>query len=423
MAYGQTGLYIDLPDEVPITIIEPEFVSGYLDEPAEIIAALRKPVGTKPLQDLVKPDDQVAIVFSDLTRPMPNERVLPPLLHELEIAGISEDNIILINALGTHRPQTDEELKTMLGEEIINRYAILQHNAWDNNNLVFVTYNHAGRPVYINRAYMKANVRILTGFIEPHLFAGFSGGPKAVLPGIADIESILDNHGVQMLSSPKAALAITEGNPVWEEIFAVAESTNPSFLLNIALNRDRQIIGVFAGALLQAFNAGVDLVKQTAMQPVSNLYDIVITSNSGYPLDLNFYQTIKGEAAAYKILKPGGHILIVAECWEGIPANSAYQSLLWEAISPKQLLDRICTPGFRRHDQWVAQIHAQILQNAKVHLFSSGLTTDEKKRAMVIPCESIEATVTNLLIANPTARIAVLPEGPQTVPFVSMEGW
>ena len=419
MAYGRNGLIVDLPEGSSITLIEPEFVPGLSDEQEAIKAALRQPIGMRPLGELVGPNDRVAVVFSDITRPMPNERVLPPLLAELELAGVADNNVVLINGLGTHRPQTNDELISMLGERIVKRYAILQHDAWEKAELTLASYNHVGRPVYINRTYMDADIRILTGFIEPHLFAGFSGGPKAVLPGIADFESILDNHGVSMLSNPNASMSVIEGNPVWEEMFKVAQSTNPSFLLNVALNRDKQIIGVFAGDLHQSFTAGVDLVRKTVMRPVQDLFDIVITSNSGYPLDINFYQTIKGEAAAYKILKPGGNILIVAECMDGIPTNSAYQNMLWEANSPKQLLDKIFEPGFRQHDQWVAQIHTQILQNAKVHLYSSGLNETEKKRAMVIPCDSVEETISNLLKENPVSKIAVLPEGPQTVPFYS----
>lgn len=419
LAYGRAGLEITLPDEVPVTVIEPEFVAGLPDEEAAILAALRSPMGTRPLQKLVQPRDRIAVVFSDLTRPMPNNRVLPPLLEELDRAGVRDENIVLINALGTHRPQTEAELRRMLGDRLVDRYRIVQHDAWDKESLVEVARNRAGRPVCVHRAYVEASVRILTGFIEPHFFAGFSGGPKAVLPGIADIDAILDNHGPDMIAEPKATWAVTEGNPLWEEMRDVVEGTSPTFLLNVTLNQRRQITAVFAGDMLQAHGAGVAFARQKAMRPVPERFDVVITSNSGYPLDLNLYQAVKGMSAAALIVEPGGDIILAAECWDGIPDHGEYKRLLWEAESPKQLLERVMVPGFRCHDQWEAQIQAQVQQKARVHVFADGLTDEELRRALVIPCRSIEETVERIRREKPEATMAVLPDGPQTVPYVS----
>jgi nickel-dependent lactate racemase len=414
LAYGRQGLEIDLPDDV--TVIEPRFVPGLPDERAAIQAALRAPIGAPPLADQVTPDDTVAIVFSDLTRPMPNDRVLPVLLTELAQAGVPDERIVLVNALGAHRPQTEAELAEMLGDTVVQRYRVVQHNAEDGAQLVEVARNHAGRPVHVNRTYTQATVRILTGFIEPHFFAGFSGGPKAVLPGIADLEAILDNHGAHPLSHPQATWAETVGNPVWEEMLAVAQATEPAFLLNVTLNRQRQITGVFAGDLEAAHRAGTDSVRETAIRPVSQLFDVVITSNSGYPLDLNLYQAVKGMSAAARIVRPGGGIIIAAECWDGIPDHGEYAQLLREAESPQALLDRIMAPGFRCQDQWEAQIQAQIQLHAQVHVYADGLTDDQLRQALVTPCPSIEATVDAIRQKNPEATIAVLPDGPQTVP-------
>jgi nickel-dependent lactate racemase len=193
LAYGRRGLTVNLPDDAPVTVIEPSFVSRLPDEQAAIQEALRPPTGTLALREITGAEDTVAVVFSDLTRPMPNRRALPPLLDELALAGVPDDQVLLINALGTHRPQSQGELADMLGEELIERCRVLQHDAWS-DDLVEVTENSAGHTVRVNRTYVEASVRILTGFIEPHFFAGFSGGPKAVLPGIVDIDAILDNH-------------------------------------------------------------------------------------------------------------------------------------------------------------------------------------------------------------------------------------
>ena len=418
LAYGRDGLVITLPDEAPVTVIEPQYVPGLSDEQSAIQDALRAPIGSPPLRDRVGPGDTVAVIFSDLTRPMPNDRVLPPLLQALTDAGVPDEQVVLLNALGTHRPQTESELASMLGAEVTDRFRVVQHDAWDAANLVGVARNRAGRMVRVNRAYIEASVRILTGFVEPHFFAGFSGGPKAVLPGVADVDAILDNHGAAMLRHPGATWATTEGNPLWEEIRDVVQATQPTFLLNVALNRDRAITGVFAGAVGPAHRAAVAFVRERAMQPVDGLFDIVIASNSGYPLDLNLYQAVKGMSAAAQIVKPGGDIIIAAECWDGLPDYGEYGRLLREADSVEDLLATILTPGFRCHDQWEAQIQAQIQQRARVHVYADGLDDDQLREAMVEPVDTIEATLASLRRDNPAATIAVLPEGPQTVPFV-----
>ena len=425
LAYGRTGLRVELPDDAAVTIIEPEFVPGLADEQASITGALQSPLGVPPLQELVRPDDTVAIVFSDLTRPMPNDRVLPPLLEELSLVGVPDERVVLINALGTHRPQTEDELRRMLGDSLVDRFRIVQHDAWD-ERLVEVARNRIGRPVRVNRSYVEASVRILTGFIEPHFFAGFSGGPKAVLPGIADAESILDNHGPAMIAEPTATWTVTEacpeqgrsGNPLWEEMLAVALATEPTFLLNVTLNQDRQITGIFAGNLVEAHRAGAEAVRRVAMRQMPEAFDVVITSNSGYPLDLNLYQAVKGMSAAAQIVKQGGDIVVVAECWDGIPDHGEYKRLLWEASSPEDLLDRVMAPGFRCHDQWEAQAQAQIQQKARVHVYADGLSSEELRRALVLPCESVEQTIAEIWLGNPAATIAVLPDGPQTVPYI-----
>lgn len=416
LAYGRDGLWVTLPERT--LVIAPQHVVGLEDEAQELSRALDAPHGGPPLAHLVGPQDSVAVVFSDITRPMPNDRVLPPLLARLEQLGVSDERITLINALGTHRPQSPEELAQMLGAELAARYPIVQHDAWDHANLVGVARNREGRTVRVNRAYVTASVRILTGFVEPHFFAGFSGGPKAVLPGIADIESILDNHGARMLAHPKATWATTVGNPLWEEVRDVALATQPTFIVNVTLNRDRQITGVFAGELLVAHQAAVSFVGAHALQPVPAPFDIVITSNSGYPLDLNLYQAVKGMSAAAQIVKPGGDIIVAAECWDGIPNHGEYGRLLKEAASVEGLLATITAPRFRCHDQWEAQIQAQIQQKARVHVYADGLTEAQLRQAMVVPCRSIEARVEALLRENPSASIAVLPEGPQTVPYL-----
>lgn len=419
LAYGKEGLWVELPDE-NVTVVEPRFVPGLPDETEAIRSALRRPIGTPPLRDLVKRDDTVAIVFSDLTRPQPRERMLPVLLEEL--AHVPPENIVLINALGTHRPNTETELIEMLGQEIAEGYRIVQHDAWDKDNMVYLGPTSFGHETYINGVYMEARVKILTGFIEPHFFAGFSGGPKAVLPGLADERSVLGNHDAKMIGHPKATWGVTEGNPIWEEMREMAAKTRPAFLLNVTLNKNKEITGVFAGDVWQAHAAGTAFARKSVMVPVLRPFDIVITTNSGYPLDLNLYQAVKGMSAAALVVKEGGSIIAAAECWDGIPDHGQYKNILKMADSPQQLLEVIQAPGFLMQDQWEAQVQAQIQLKADVYVKSSYLSDEQIREALLLPCHSIEETLAQLLKRyGPDATICVLPEGPQTVPYVA--GW
>jgi nickel-dependent lactate racemase len=416
LAYGRDGLWVDLPDR-NVTVVEPRFVPGLPDERAAIVEALKKPLGSPPLHELVGQADTVAIVFSDLTRPTPNDRLLPPLLAEL--GHVPREQIMLINALGMHRPNTDEELRQMLGDGVVDGYRVVQHDAHDEDGLVSLGQTRFGHEMLVNRAYVEARVKILTGFIEPHMFAGFSGGPKAVLPGVAGARPVLENHSTAMLKDPGATWGVTDGNPVWEEMLEVALATAPTFLLNVTLNRERAITGVYAGDLRAAHRAGADAVRQTAMVAVDAPFDVVITTNSGYPLDLNLYQAVKGMSAAAQVVRQGGSIIVAAECWDGIPDHGEYKNILHMADSPQALLEVLRRPGFLMMDQWEAQLQAQIQLQADVYVKSDYLPDDEIRGALLEPCHQIEQTLDELLARyGPDARVCVLPEGPQTIPYV-----
>lgn len=418
--YGRTGLAVDLPDSTQV--LQTHFVPGLRDEAAAIRQALLDPIASPPLTRLVKPGDKVVVVHTDITRATPNDRILPILLAELEAAGIAAEDISLINGLGTHRPQTEAELRAMLGEQIVDRYSCLQHDCNDDSNLVSLGKTSLGNPVRINRQYIEADVRLLTGFIEPHFFAGFSGGPKAILPSLAGKESVFTNHGLQMIADPQATWGVTEGNPIWMEMREVALRTKPTFLLNVALNVQRQITGVFAGDMLTAHAQGCTFVKENAMLPVDAPYDIVITTNSGYPLDQNLYQSVKGMSAASQVVKQGGAIIIATACEDGLPDYGLYVQLLSQAGSPQGILELISQPGFSAQDQWQVQIQAQIQQRADVYVYSDGLTEEQIKRALFNPCRDIEETVSMLSKRyGEGSRICVLPEGPQLIPYLHEE--
>jgi lactate racemase len=415
LAYGREGLTVDLPTEADM--LRPRFVAGVADETTALRAALRDPIASRPLRELVTPRDSVVIVHTDITRATPNDRIIPVILDELQEVGIAADKITLLNGLGTHRPQTNAELRYMLGDAVVDNYRCLQHDCNDNDNLVSLGDTSRGHPVRINRTYLEADIKILTGFIEPHFFAGFSGGPKAVLPALAGVESVFTNHGHWMIGHARATWAITEGNPIWEEMREVALRTDPDFLLNITLNTNREITGVFAGNMLQAHRQGCEFVKESAMVAVAHPYDIVITTNSGYPLDQNLYQAVKGMSAAAQIVRDGGAIIVAAACEDGLPDHGLYADLLKQAGSPDQALAMIAAPDFEAQDQWQVQIQAQIQKNLDVLVYADGLTDDQIRQALMTPCRDIKTTVHELCHVK-GRRLCVLPEGPQTIPYL-----
>ena len=417
--YGKTGLEIALPDEANISVVEPKHLEAVTDQFEAVRAALRNPLGSPSLQDLVKPGNTVGIIFYDITRPTPDHIMTPVLLEELEAAGVSREQITLYNATGTHRVNTDGELRTMLGDDVVDSCRIVQNDSNDKDSHVLMGTTPSGNDVWIHKEFVESDLRILTGFIEPHFFAGFSGGGKAIMPGMALLETVMRNHGSHNIDHPKSTWGITHGNPIWEEIHDAAAFVKPSFLLNVALNRDKEITRVFAGDWEQAHEQGCAFVKETAMVPVDEAFDIVITSNSGYPLDLNLYQAVKGMSAASQIVKQGGSIIIAAECWDGIPDHGPYGKILRDAESIEQLLETIRDPDFVMGDTWQAQIQALISQKADVYVYSDGLKNETIRSAMLQPCDSIEKTVGTLRKKyGRDTKICVLPEGPQTIPYV-----
>jgi nickel-dependent lactate racemase len=379
--------------------------------------ALQSPISAPALRDMVKSTDKVGIIFSDITRPTPNSVILPAILAEL--SHLSPDNIILFLALGTHRQNSESELRGMIGDDIYEKYQIVQNNAFDRSEQVYLGQTNHGQAIWLNQELLNCKIKILSGFIEPHFFAGYSGGGKAIMPGMAGQGTVLGNHNAGMIANPKSVWGITHHNPIWEEIHEVTDKIDGTFLVNVSLNKDKEITGVFAGDLRDAHTKGCDFVKQSAMVAVDKQFDIVLTSNSGYPLDLNLYQAIKGVSAAAQVVKEGGSIIIAAECWDGIPEHGLYGQLLREARSPKELLENILQSPTTQQDQWQAQIQAQIQLKADVYVFSDNLTDEQIKDALLNPCRNIEQTVSELLKKyGQDANICVLPEGPQTVPYI-----
>lgn len=417
LAYGRTGLSLNLAADADV--IEPRYVPGLPDEPAAIRAALRSPTHGSPLGTLVPRGASVGISVCDITRPFPGRRVLPILVEELNAAGAGPTTIFI--ATGTHRACTAAELDQMLGPEVLAACEIVQHDAFDRSRHQQVaTVLGTTTPALVEGRFLEQDVRITTGFIEPHFFAGFSGGPKMVAPGLAAIETVLDLHSARRIGDPCATWGITQGNPVHDAVRAIAAEVGVAFNLDVTLNREHQVTNVFSGELFASHGAGCAFARKTAMVRVPSPYDVVVTTNSGYPLDQNLYQTVKGISAAAQIVKLGGSIVVASECSDGLPAHGGYKELLVRGHDPDTFLAQLFAPGFSVHDQWQVQVQAQIQRKARVFVKTGGLTPDQLRAAWFEPIEDLSACVEDRLRqAGAGARLAVLPQGPQTIPYVA----
>ena len=311
---------------------------------AAILHALRNPIDSPPLRQLVSNFQSVAISVCDVTRPVPTAAILQVLLSEL--SHVPKDRITVLVATGTHRSNSPEELERMLGPEIVRDYPVICHNAFDPDSLVPAAPPIDGVPVLLNRRWVDSDVRITLGLVEPHFFAGFSGGPKMVAPGLAGVDTIMKLHSAPLIGHPDATWAVTEGNPVHDAIRRIARDTGVSFSIDVTVDDAHRITSVHAGELFAEHACACAFARGVAMRPTSEPFDVVITTNSGYPLDLNLYQAVKGLSAAAQVVKPGGSIICAAECRDGIPDHGDYKSLLTSRQSPGDLLSMVEAPWF-----------------------------------------------------------------------------
>jgi nickel-dependent lactate racemase len=418
LAYGRGSLTVELPAE-RTTVVAPTHQKAAADERQAVRAALRRPVAGPPLRELVRPGQTVAVSICDGTRPQPRDIVVPALLEELE-GIVSLDDVVLLVATGTHRGNTDEELREMLGADVTSSVRVQNHDARDSSSLAWIGRLGADVPVWLNRLWVEADVRITTGFVEPHFFAGFSGGPKMIAPGLAALETTLTLHDAARIGHPSARWGVIEGNPVHDDVRAIAAATGCDFALDVTLDGEKRIVQAFGGELFAMHRAACSATRKVAMRAVPSEFDVVLTSNSGYPLDQNLYQAVKGMSAAAQVVKQGGLIVCAAECRDGFPDHGSYRSELSASASPRELLESIARRSETVPDQWQIQIQAAIQTRARVVMHTSFLSDDDLGEAHLEQTADVAATVNGALAsAGPAARVCVLPEGPQTIPYVA----
>lgn len=414
LPYGREKMLVDIP-AAQVDEIRPRFVPGLRDEGAAFREAVRAPLRARPLRELIEPADKVAVVIPDITRALPSERLLTWLFAELP--GLPSENVTIVIGTGTHRPNTAQEIVSMVGRDIARAYRVVNHDAFDPAGLRQVGRRENGEPILMNREFVESDKRIIMGFIEPHFMAGFSGGYKAIFPGIADLASIMHYHRASVIGDPLSTWGNLVNNPTQDQVRRNGSQARVDFCVNVTLNAEAEITGFFCGEVVAAHDKGCAFAKATAMARCARRYPLVITSNSGYPLDQNLYQAVKGMSAAAQIIERGGLIVVAARCNDGFPAHGNFRRFLFEYDSPRAFLDALDAPGFREQDQWQNQLLALIQLKARIAVYSE-LEAAELRRAHFEPIGDLNAFIAaEIARLPPDAPVAVLPEGPMTIPY------
>jgi len=419
LEYGRSGLDVELPDRNVVKCL------GYrsavpLESPEEAVAErLAHPIGTPPLADLARGCTSACVAICDITRPVPNRVLLPPILRILEASGIPRDRILILIATGLHRPNSLDELREMVGGPIVDAYRIANHHGCERSEHVNLGESPRGVSAWIDNRYVGADLKITVGLIEPHFMAGFSGGRKLICPGLAAIETVRVWHSPRFIEHPNARTALLEGNPIHEENTWIARRAGCDFIVNTVIDDQRRILAVVAGDMEQAFHEGVRFVGGLVCDTVPEPADVVITTAAGYPLDATYYQSVKGMVAAVDIVKPGGTVILAAGLSEGI-GSPEFRRIFQEHSGYEAFLQRIQNTDYFIMDQWQVEEMAKVLRKARVVVVSDGLPADVLARHYVETAPSVEAAVRECLARyGANATIAVMPKGPYVVATVA----
>jgi len=420
LRYGRHGLPVTLPDGNVRHVLRFRRLPGLEEPAASVLQALRQPLNAPPLRELAAGKRNACVVTSDLTRPVPNALVLPAIVQELAAGGVAPEQVTILIGTGSHRPNTPDELREMLGSEVVEGGPqIVNHEAFDPAQLVHRGETRRGTPVVVSRRYVEADLRVSVALVEPHLIAGFSGGRKAICPGICGIETILRFHAPDLVQPDEACAGLIDGNPAHEESLEAATIAGaPELTVNVTLDEERRLTGVFGGEMDAAHRAAVARSVAQSKVAIAEPVDIALTTSAGHPLDLTFYQGVKGIAAPIRIIKPGGTIIVAHECAEGIGEPDLARRLL-QTEDLESYVPRVWDPTYFHMDQWHAQFTKVLRRAGEVLQFSEGISREDQARCFVTPVESVEAGVRHALREHGgDAAIAVLPEGPYVLACV-----
>jgi lactate racemase len=407
---GEKKVGIELPSST--TILEMKKLEALPNPEDAVHDALNHPMKSPPLEDLARNRKNACVVISDFTRPVPNKIILPPLLQALEKSGVSRENITILIATGMHRPNLGEELISLVGKDIVDNYTIINHYCRRKEEYRKID-EIEGAPIEINKYYLDADLKILTGLIEPHFYAGYSGGRKAILPGISSFETMKFMHSYKMIDNPDVTNLMLDQNPFHKYGIRVAELAGADFILNVVINKERQIAGVFAGHYDHAHLAGCEMVYKHSAVKLPKRFDMVITSGGGYPLDATFYQVSKALVCAKDVLSKGGIIVVLAECREGL-GGKEFSSILRTVSSPQEFFKDYSDPNDFVIDQWCAQSIYQTIDHAgELYIYSDGLPLEDVKSMGAVKIDNVQKTIDELLTEK--KNVVAIPDGPYVV--------
>jgi len=419
LEYGKTGLEVDLPDDNIVGPLQIREVKPLADADWVVRELLKNPIGAKPLLEIARGKRTACILICDITRPVPNQVLLPPILETLAAAGVPREGITILIATGMHRPNEGDEIVELVGESIAANYRVVNHFGQNLAEHTYLGTTERNVPVWIDSRYIEAELKITTGLIEPHLMAGYSGGRKLICPGIAALETVKVWHGPQFLEHPLADCGILEGNPVHDENTKIALMAGCDFIVNVTLSQDREITSVVAGDMIQAFERGVAFVQEVVKAELREPCEIVVTSGAGYPLDTTFYQAVKGMTGALPAVKQGGTIIIAASTTDGI-GSPEFQSLFRENATLEGFVQRILGKDYFVMDQWQLEELAKVRRKCRVKFVTQGLPAEILQGLFVEPVATVEQAVRESLDEyGRNARIAVIPKGPYVLPVVA----
>jgi nickel-dependent lactate racemase len=422
--YGKEGIEVNLNPNWNTTIIRP-LKQIVIKNPIEAVRdAIKNPVGSLPLKSIIKTRKSiksVCIVVSDATRPVPTHLIIEGLLKELIDYGIQEKEIRILIATGLHRPSRREELKRILGTVLTSDVKIINHIATDKKSLVSLSKNDLEEQTYFNKYYYESDLKILTGYVEPHFFFGFSGGYKSIVPGLAGAETILANHSAENIASPYARFGINEKNPLLEHSSIHAKMIGVDFTINVCINKNHEISQIAAGDLELVHRKLVGYQKKHIFKEIQEPFDIVVCGNGGYPLDLNLYQAVKSMAIGEMGVKRGGTIISVNECREGVGVGQdKFKELIFSGKRPEEIYNKIIKKEIVVPDQWQIQVLTRILMKSEIYLVSS-MKKAEIGNIGLKYVDTVENAIKQSLIKHgEDANILILPNGPQILPFINI---
>ena len=413
LPYGESSLTLEVPDHSRVVI--PEEATGVADIRAEIRRAIDNPIGTPLLEQLAAGKSDAVIVINDITRPAPSGIMLEELLRDLSHAGIKEDKVTVVIATGNHRPNTGEEIKDMIGPGLASRLRVFNHDCDDSNNLTSLGHTDSGLPVWINRRVAGGAFKIATGLITPHHGAGYSGGRKSVMPGVAGLKTLNRHHSLP-IRPYHPAYGWMKANPFHEEAVKVARMVGVDFILNVVKNSCGQVVAAVAGELEMAHEHGVSICQKSWQLDLPHRYDVVIVTPGGYPRDIDLHQSQKAMSTAEMVADEDGAIVLLAECRDGI---GKYADWLKKAKTPRDVIARFECEGFTKDHSSKAFMCARALEHYSVHLYCDGIPADEATQMFFKPAKTAQAAIdAALAVKGPDARVLVLPQAASCVPCV-----